>query len=253
MDFKNPYLLLLAVPGFIALFAANFVSDFPAIRDSQLPFVYFIFSILSLAPPLCIVWGWLYLSGRSTSLKSVLGNASFIISTALFSLALGLSVGMLHTNDIVSNALRDVFGKNLVPIYSHDELVRELFSRMDSPQFLDGRFSSEASDSGGILPRDPFGLSSNRYARISLQNVDVTYEGKVIAFHSGTDTPQVYLSPACRMSPDGNISVVQGSGVWLSLESVNFVEIIDDVCSACATRHEELNGRVGGENCPYNQ
>ncbi len=253
MDYKNPYLLLLAIPGFIALFAANFVSDFPYIRDAHLPFVYFLLSVLSLAPPLCIAWGWLHVSRRSMTLKTLLRGAPFVISTAIFSLALGLGIGMLHTNDVVSNALRTVFGKNLVPIYSHDELVRELFSRMDSPQFLDGRFSSGPSDSGGILPRDPFGFSSNRYARISLQNVNVYYEGKVIAFHSGTDTPQVYLSPACRTDPKGDVSVVEGSGVWLSLESVNFIEIIDDVCSACATRHEELNGRVGGENCPYNQ
>ncbi len=250
MDFRNPYLLFLAVPGFVALFAANFVSDFPEIRDSQLPFVYFILSVFSLAPPMFVAWAWAKYTKTQLSLHSVLRSGVFILSTSAFALVVGLIVGITHTTDILSRSLRAVIGQDIIPIYSHNELVRELFSRMSSEQFLDGRFSAARSDPWGILPRKPFN-ANNRYARIAMNDMEGAYEGVVVAYHSGTDTPQVYLSPACRIAKNDDLTVVQGAGVWLNLERAISVEIIDARCAPCATAHETLNGRVGGKHCPY--
>jgi len=174
MDFKNPYIILLAVPGFIALFAANFVSDFPQIRDSQLPFVYFLLSVISLGPPFLFIWCWAKWTGVRIEFSQIIRNGAFLLSTILFSLGVGLSVGILHTTDVISHSLRSAFGRDIIPKYSHDELVREIFSRLSSERFPDGRFTDDPNDSHGILPRKPFD-ANNRYVRVGIETMAVDH------------------------------------------------------------------------------
>lgn len=250
MNLPDKNLYLLALPGFVALFSANFVSDMPQIRDSQLPFVYFILSVFSLLPPICMTYLVTFIRKKAVSFKQLLSNAYFLLGTFVFSIIIGFSFGVMHTTDIVSSTLRNIFGKDIVPIYSHNELVRELFSRAYSTKytFPDGRFPPDGKN--GILPTDKFDHAS-RYARFSFSKGGVAYEGIVNKFFSGTDKPQAYISPACMIN--GNeVEIVQGPGVWINLASASTIQFIDARCSLCATKHEELNGREGGKTCPYN-
>lgn len=241
MKFLDKNVLLLALPGFISLFSANFISDMPEVRDSQLPFVYFILSAISLSIPFGLSYLIIKLRKRSILLNDLLKNAYFLLATLIFSIVVGFGFGVLHTTDAMSATLRNVFGKNVVQIFSHNELVRELFSRAYSDDFPDGRFN--------LLPPMQFD-HSNRYARFSLADGKIVYEGVVEKFFSGSDQPQVYISPACTIH-ESKIAIVQGPGVWINLTKATDIQFIDGRCSACATKHEELMGREGGKLCPY--
>lgn len=106
MNFFDKRLVLLAVPGFIALFTANFLSDMPTIRDSQLPFVYFILSLIILGPPFLVSILVLKISKHSMGLSDLLQNYYFGASTVLFSIFVGFGFGVLNTTDVVSKYLR---------------------------------------------------------------------------------------------------------------------------------------------------
>ena len=240
-DLLNKKTLILAIPGFVALFAANFVSDMPTIRDSQLPFVYILLSLISLSIPLVAIQIYRKFSGKILSIDKILSNFYFLSATFLFSIFVGFSFGVLHTTDSVSSSLRSIFGKDIVPISSHNELVRELFSRAYSSDFPDGRF--------GILPAERFDFP-NRYARITIDGANVVYEGVITQFFSGNDTPQVYLSPSCKLTA-ARIDIIKGPGTWVNLNKVESIDFVDARCSGCSAKHEEIAGRVGGKNCPY--
>ncbi len=241
MNFLDRKVLLLAVPGFVALFAANFVSDMPTIRDSQLPFVYFILSIFSLSVPFGLSYLVIKYRKKSIALSDLLNNGHFLAGTFLFSIVVGFCFGVLHTTDAASATLRKIFGKDYVPIFSHNELIRELFSRAYRDDFPDGRF--------GIVSAEKFDFP-NRYVRISVSDGKIHYEGVVEKFFSGSDLPQVYLSPACSVGAQG-VAVIQGPGVWINLSKATDIQFIDSRCSECATKYEEVAGRVGGKECPY--
>lgn len=242
MNFLDKRLYLFAVPGFIAYFSANFVSDMPNVRESQLPFIYFVLSVLSLLPPICVTFLVLRHRKLTVQFRDLMMNVKFVSITFVFSIVIGFGFGVLHTTDVMSAGLRSIFGKDIIPIFSHNELVRELFSRAYSNDFPDGRLE--------ILPAKKFD-HSNRYVRISLSGGKKSYEGVVEKFFSGADKPQVYISPACSVVGN-NVEVIQGPGVWVNLTNSTDIQFLDGRCSACATKHEELMERVGGQFCPYN-
>ncbi len=241
MNIFDRNILILGIPGFLALFSANFVSDIPTIRDSQLPFVYFVLSVLSLSVPLGVSFIIAKIRKKIFVLDVLIRNTYFLSSTLVLSIVVGFLFGVLHTTDAISESLRSVFGKDVVQIYSHNELVRELFSRAYRDDFPDGRL--------GFLPSSKF-KHANLYVKISLNDGSVIYEGVVNKFFSGTDQPQAYLSPACEYS-QAEMKIVQGPGVWINLTEATDIQFIDSRCSSCSTLHEKLRGRDGGKSCPY--
>ena len=228
---------LFLIPGFIGLFVAGFVSDFPIVRDSQLPIVYVSITFISAIIPLLVAHLVLRRQGKTKTFDALTRWPAFIASVFASSIVVGLLFGILHTTDGLSHGLRHLFGKDLMPVVSHSELVRELFSRSYSGGFPDGR---------------PYFRSKTRslYARVAFNEDKKIYEGVVEHLYGGETRPQVFLSPACRI--DKAVAIpVQGPGVWLDMANVEDIQFIDDVCSICAAKLEIVAGKTPPDICDY--
>lgn len=232
--------LVYVLPGFLALFVASFISDFPRIRDSQLPIVYVALTTLSVFIPLGIWHFFGKLTGYSFTFDRLLRSAFFLSTVFLNSVVLGGAFGFAHNSDWVSNSLRSVFGKDTILVASHTELIKVLFRESYSDAFLrwDGQPHTNYE-------------SSNRYARIFIKDAPdgVAFEGVVTAYHGGSDNPQVWLSPACKMQ--GEVaSAIAGPGVWLDIQNATEVRFLYDICSPCSLKLDELAGVTPPDICP---
>jgi|GEM_PF-6445399 len=232
--------LIFVLPGFIALFVAGFISDFPRIRDVQLPIVYVALTFLSVSIPLFIAQVYGRLLKKEYNINNLLRAPRFVAGVFLCSFVIGFIFGIAHTTDYISRALRNVFGNDIVLISSHSELIRVLFKNAYNEKFLDGQ-----PNVGRDLKR-----RKNRYARFSFSDDRKDYEGVIASFFSGEEKPQVYLSPACKISKNG-VSIVKGPGVWLNLERVEDIQFIYSVCSECASALEVAAGKKPSTNCPF--
>src|SRR5262245_13974680 len=89
--------LVFVLPGFFALFVAGFVSDFPEIRDVELPIVYVALTALSVVIPLAV----LHLYGRAKGIgyttDSLPQRPRFVLGVFVTSIVLGFTFGIIHT------------------------------------------------------------------------------------------------------------------------------------------------------------
>ena len=228
---------LYLIPGFLALFVASFVSDFPEIRDTQLPIVYISLTFISAIIPFIVVHLVLRFRKKVITIDYLQRSPWFISSVFFCSIGVGLLFGILHTTDVVSHSLRELIGKRLISVVSHDELVRELFSRSYSGGFPDGRVDFNSN-------------TPSLYLRIAFEKDSKIYEGVAENWYGGKTRPQIYLSPACRIESSVAIPV-HGPGVWLDLKGVQDIQFIDDGCSICSTSLERAAGRTPNPKCSY--
>ena len=231
--------IVFVLPGFIALFVASFISDFPEIRDSQLPIVYIALTLLSVAIPLLIVHIYGKVSRKGFLFGDIIRSPYIISSIFSCSVLLGFLFGVAHTTDYVSSGLRSVFGKDIILTSSHSELIKVLFRESYKDGFEDGQPHK-------TLKVD----STNRYARFRFSQNRESYEGVITSYFGGDDLPQVYLSPACLVRKD-DVAPINGPGVWLNLEKVEAIQFIYDVCSMCATQIEIAAGNEPSSSCPF--
>ncbi|ANL68585.1 hypothetical protein AMC82_PC00021 (plasmid) [Rhizobium phaseoli] len=228
--------LVFVLPGFFALFVASFISDFPQIRDAQLPIVYVALTVLSVAVPFLAAHLYGRWKGQTYTLDSLLTSPSMISSIFLCSLILGFLFGVAHTTDYVSRGLRSLFGKDIILTASQSDALHYLLKNSYNENFLDG---------------NPYIKSiSNRYARIYSGDKRNVYEGVVASFFESTESPQAYLSPACLISNDRAFPI-NGPGVWLNLDKVADIQFIDARCSICAEQVALAAGQTKNWQCPF--
>ena len=158
------------------------------------------------------------------------------------SIGLGLVAGVLYTTDQVSTTLRNKFGAEIIPIASHGDLIGELFIR----SYGKGGTNKEMWD-GRPHFRDN---TSSHYIKITFQDEPLAYEGVAEKWSGRNSNPQVYLSPACEIV-DGTASPIYGPGIWVNLDGVRQIQFIEDVCSPCASKIEEIAGKTPSEKCKY--
>ncbi|MCY4138124.1 MAG: hypothetical protein OXF56_07665 [Rhodobacteraceae bacterium] len=232
---------LYLVPGFIALFVAGFISDFPTVRDSQLPIVYVILTLLSALIPLGIAHFYARTRSAEIDLIALTRNPFFYAFVLICSVGWGLVFGIFYTNDAISTWLRKSLGDRTVSVVSHSELLRELLSRAPSAhtdegwRVWDGR---QGHDSEGKAIRH----NDNLMLIIEFKGDGRIFEGKADKWFAGQTTPQVYLSPACSYDAAGNIDLIPGPGVWVNLEDALSVRFEDTACSECAWAHDKIQG-----------
>lgn len=232
--------LVFVLPGFIALFTAGFISDFPQIRDAQLPIIYIALTVLSVSVPFSCIHIYGRLKGKQYYIDSLIRSPSVVALIFLCSVILGFLFGIAHTTDYVSRGLRSVFGKDIILTSSHSELIKVLFKNSYNEKFFDGQPHIS----------DDLKKFRNRYARFRFSKGRSTYEGVVSDFFGSVDKPQVYLSPACIIGPRG-VRVVKGPGVWLNLDEVSDIQFIYSVCSECAMALEIAAGQAVHQLCPF--
>ncbi|WSH67959.1 hypothetical protein U8Q05_26875 (plasmid) [Rhizobium ruizarguesonis] len=228
--------LVFVLPGFLALFVASFISDFPQVRDVQLPIIYVALTVLSVAVPFLVVHGYGKWRGFSYTPDQLVRSPPMVSAIFLCSLILGFLFGVAHTTDYVSRALRSVFGKDVVLTASQSDALHVLLKNAYNDKFLDG---------------NPYIKSgTNRYARIYSSDKRNVYEGVVTAFFESTERPQVYLSPACVVER-GNATAINGPGAWLNLDKVSDIQFIDAKCSPCAEQIAVSAGVAKDWQCPF--
>ncbi|UVK38742.1 hypothetical protein LHFGNBLO_000020 [Mesorhizobium sp. AR10] len=233
--------LIYVLPGFIALFVASFISDFPQIRDSQLPIVYIALTAMSVAIPLLAVHIYGKLRGIPFEFDSTIRSPMVLSAIFFSSVVLGFVFGVAHTTDYVSRGLRGVFGKDIVLTSSHSELIKVLFKNAYNEKFTDGQPHLDSK-----YKRN----HTNRYAIFTFAGDRKSYEGVVAEFFGTNDKPQVYLSPACSIEK-GDPIVVRGPGVWLNLEGLEDIQFVYSVCSKCASELELAAGNEPSKKCPF--
>ena len=234
------------IPGFVAMFVAGFISDFPAIRDALIPVVYITLTFLSASIPLLIVHVFGVLNGVSVDLYRLIRRPSFFIVVLGFSIVWGFLFGVYYTNDRISTNLRALFGKDVVSVASHSELIRELISR--APEHRVGRrvWDGRPNDNG-------LRHNTNRvWMRVTFDDPKLgVFEGRPEKWFGGNTERQIYMSPACRTGREGQPKPVTGPGIWLNLENVFSIEFVDSSCSPCGTLHDRLVDVKNSKVCMY--
>jgi hypothetical protein len=233
--------LVYILPGFIALFVASFISDFPQIRDTQLPIVYIALTALSVAIPLLCVHIYGRLRKIPFDFDATIHSLSVLSAIFACSILFGFAFGIAHTTDYVSRGLRAVFGKDIILTSSHFELIKYLFKNAYNDKFPDGQPYIEDRKQ-----------RTNRYALFNFRKElgRHSFEGVITEFFGSTDRPQVYLSPACQID-GGKVTLIQGPGVWLDLEGIDEVSFVYSSCSKCASEIAIAAGQTARKPCPF--
>lgn len=237
--------IVYVLPGFLALFVAGFISDFPEIRDVLIPFVYVALTGLSLIVPLgltVLIAKFRRTPVYATDLPS---NGWFVSGVFAFSILVGFAFGAAHSTDFVSTWLRSVLGKDAVLVSSHTEPLRLLMREAYQPNFVE-RF--DGIPSTYVSNKEP-----NIFVAITTgvgENALVSH-GVVHSFHSHSENPQAYLSPACQ-EVSSEVIPVRGPGLWVDLQDAQTIEFIYQACSPCAAalKAETGNGPLI-TSCPF--
>lgn len=237
--------IVYVLPGFLALFVAGFISDFPQIRDVLIPFVYVALTALSVLLPLVIAFFIAKLWKKRFNINSLANNGWFVTGVFLNSMFLGFLFGVAHSTDGVSNWLRQLMGKNVVLVSSHTEPIRLLFREAYQHNFVQEFDGVPAS----YIPTK----ERNIYVVVTYGEGDGPRisHGVVHSYHSHSENPQAYLSPACTEEA-GDVSPVAGPGMWINLANVQSVEFLYQSCSPCAAalKGDTGHGALSGQ-CPF--
>jgi len=233
---------LFLVPGFVAIFVAGFISDFPTIQEAQLAITYVTVTIVCAAIPLAVAHVILRFRGERVELTRLVWRPWFSLLLFMTSVAFGFMLGFLHNTNRVSSALQTMFGPEIITIVSHGELRTELFSR----SYGKGGANQRMWDGRPYLRHN----TSSLYMRIIFRDEDRAYEGVAEKWSGRRSNPEVFLSPACEVEGE-SVTVIRGPGTWLSLEGVRQIQFIDDVCSPCATRIQIEEGATPANLCRY--
>lgn len=232
---------LYLIPGFIALFVAGFISDFPPVRHTQLPIVYVILTLLSALIPLGFAHVIALIKSVRIDLVTLIRNPNFFAFVLICSVGWGLIFGIVYTNDAISTGLRKILGERTVSVVTHSELLRELLSRAPAShtdvgsRVWDGRNGSD-SDGKAIRHND------NLVLIIEFKGEGRVFEGKADKWFGGQTTPQVYLSPACSNDSAGTMTPIPGPGVWVNLKDALSIRFVDTACSECSWAHDAIQG-----------
>lgn len=236
--------LFFVLPGFIALFVASFVSDFPEIRDSQLPIIYVALTVCSVALPLVVVDLFGRITGEPFTFGGLLQSRKFIAAVFFCSVATGLLFGVAHTTNYVSDSLRALFGKDVIIKSSISELRQQILQLSSSTQ----KFAE--FDRQPYVDPDTDKKWAQRYAVLHFSENLKSYEGYIAKYSATNEKPAVYLSPACYFSPEGEVIVVKGPGVWVDAEMATSIEILYETCSRCKLRIDEIFKKKSDRKCP---
>ena len=242
MKFISGGAWLFLIPGFIAIFVAGFISDFPTIQEAQLAITYVAVSILCAAVPLLVAQVILRRRGERIELARLVRRPWFSFSLVLTSVIFGFLLGILHNTDRVSSLLQAIFGPELITIVSHGELRAELFGR----SYGKGGANQTMWDGRPYFRRN----TSSHYIRVVFRGEERAYEGVAEKWSGRRNNPEVYLSPACEVEGE-SVTVILGPGIWLSLDGVRRIQFIDDKCSLCATQIELEAGKRPKDACCY--
>lgn len=229
--------LVFILPGFVSLFVASFISDFPDIRDSQLPVVYVALTALSIILPIAVFHAAGVVRGVSYQFEKLVYNPYFVSLVFLVSLLLGLFFGIAHTTDYISRGLRYYFGRDIILTSSKSDPFHVLLKNIYNEKFMDGHPYIRMDE-------------TNRYSRIEFSDKGTSYEGVVTAFSESKEKPQLYLSPACIVQGKAVVPI-KGPGVWLNLERVSSIQFINSKCSECAAATAVVSGRIPNQTCPF--
>jgi hypothetical protein len=226
--------LVYVLPGFLALFVASFISDLPKISDAQLPITYIALTFLCVAIPLGVSHVSLRLRNEARSLTEVIQRPIVVMWTFILAVIFGYLFGALNNTDSVSAALRKVFGKNNVLTLTHTEPLHYLFKKSQSQQLaeLDGTPYLDAS----------FKEFATRYMRFEFESDREIYEGVVTLYNASSEKQQAFLSPVCIIK-NGQATLNEGTGIWLSLEKLKSIKVLYYECSPCAAKIESMAGR----------
>ena len=71
MKFIKDGIWIYFIPGFVAMFVAGFISDFPTIRDAQLPIVYVTLTFICVALSLIVTHFFLLIRGQQLEIVKI--------------------------------------------------------------------------------------------------------------------------------------------------------------------------------------
>jgi hypothetical protein len=225
--------LVYVLPGFVSLFVASFISDLPKITDAQLPITYIALTFLSVAIPVGVADIYLRQRKQSRSLAEVIQQPIVVSSTFILSIIFGFLLGVFNNTDSVSEGLRSIFGKDKVLTATHTGVLPYLFKKSQLPELanLDGMPYLDRS----------FKEFRNRYMRFNFGSARDAYEGVATLYSASNEKPQVFLSPVCIIK-NGQTTPHIGTGIWLSLDKLESVQVLYNECSPCAAQIETMFG-----------
>ncbi|WP_455270916.1 hypothetical protein [Rhizobium herbae] len=127
--------LVFILPGFIALFVASFISDFPEVRESQLPIIYIALTALSVSIPLAVVHAYGVIFKVPYTWNDIIRSPYVLLGILASSIVLGFLFGVAHTTDYVSRGLRGIFGRDIVLTSSHSDPLHQVLKNSYNENF----------------------------------------------------------------------------------------------------------------------
>jgi hypothetical protein len=218
-------LVILLIPGFIALFVISLIVDIGGLKEFDIVFYGFMLTTVCWALSYPILWIFTKLSGKIIVWKPT--TPVFTSYMTILSVVLGILIGIGIQNDWFYAALRAIPGT--------DVINKRSFKR-PMPFLL-------FQNSTGKLRRDGDGRPgtgvkvTEAWVRVKLKQGGGTYDGWPEFYSSGSDPSELYLSPACQVQNPGEstekVAKHKGPGVLIYEREILSVEFLDRPESAC--------------------
>jgi hypothetical protein len=221
--------LFLLLPGFMCVSVVGMIVDLGELSEFQITY----YSLISTLPivvltiPASAAIGWtLKRSGFSTS-----GSAPtyvFFTTSFVIAIAIGVVAGLAAQGDEFYRTLRSLPGTDVLNKRSAKRPLVFLLNQNSK-----GQMKKEGDGRPAFMKR------TEAYARVGLKDGPV-YEGWPEFYEHGNSPSELYLSPACRVSEVGEVSILPGPGVIIVEAEIKSIELLDRESSTCFAKYAEL-------------
>lgn len=221
--------LFLLLPGFMCISVVGMIVDLGELSEFQITYYSLIATlpIVILTIPGSAAIGW-----ALKKLGFVASGSSpayvFFVTSFVIALAIGLVAGLTAQGDEFYRTLRSLPGTDVLNKRSSKRPLVFLLNQNSK-----GQMKKEGDG------RPVFMKRTEAYARVELKEGPI-YEGWPEFYEHGNSPSELYLSPACRVSTTGEVSILPGPGVIIVEAEIKSIELLDRESSACFGKYAEL-------------
>lgn len=226
---KKALWLALLMPGFVTVGTARLISSLPGAGEFELTFVFLLISYMSFAFIL-LPYSWLLKKlKKEIQIEKIIFQPLMSLAMLLTSALFGILLAIAYENDFpnkVAHSIVKLFGGDqywLTESSNH--------SSMHSGFRLVG--DSKALTNAGFDRRHRSMRSAKKMIRvIPKATAGLVYVGVPQIWDLRNGDRHIFLTPAC-IEGNSTRAPVLGSGVWIRLDTIHSVEILDVVSNGC--------------------
>lgn len=223
--------LFLLLPGFLCVAIVGIMVDLGELSEFQITFYSFILTLIIAVislPVSSLICGRLSAT-RQASSSPRSENYIFFLTSVVVSSVLGIGLGLAAEQGRFFMVLRSL------PI---TDVINKRSSSRPLVFLLSQNSAGRLKQDGDARPKQM--KQTEAMIRVQMKEGHI-YEGWPEFYELRQESTEVYLSPACRETPDGKgVEPIPGPGVIIKESEVRAVEFLDRSASPCWAYFEPL-------------